>query len=175
MLQSATAVIKKYGNRRLYDTHASRYITLEQLAEKVRRGADVRVVDARNGEDLTQATLTQLIVESRGADRLLPVTLLHQLIRLGDDALAEFLGLYLSGALELYLQTRKSVKAFAPFNPFARLPLATNPFARLFSFASQGWAEPPQAPPSARSSEVDQLRREVAALKKVVHRRPSAK
>ena len=56
-------LVKKYGNRRLYDTDQSRYITLEQLAESVRQGKDVRVVDARTGDDLTTATLAQIIVE----------------------------------------------------------------------------------------------------------------
>ncbi|TMA14751.1 MAG: polyhydroxyalkanoate synthesis repressor PhaR, partial [Deltaproteobacteria bacterium] len=85
-------LIKKYGNRRLYDTGHSRYITLEELADIIRGGEDVRVVDAKSGEDLTTGTLAQIIIEGRGAARLLPVPLLVQLIRMGDDALAEFLG-----------------------------------------------------------------------------------
>ena len=79
-------IVKKYSNRRLYDTSDSRYVTLEELAEKVRQGEDVRVVDAKTGEDLTAATLTQIIVEGRGAAKLLPVPLLTQLVRLGDSA-----------------------------------------------------------------------------------------
>jgi len=98
-------LVKKYGNRRLYDTDESKYITLEELAESVRRGKDVRVVDAKTGEDLTTGTLAQIIIEGRGAGRLLPPQLLVQLIRMGDDALAEFLGQYVSWALEVYLQT----------------------------------------------------------------------
>src|SRR5205814_8063367 len=90
----AMVLIKKYGNRRLYDTEASRYITLDELAARVRGGSEVRVVDAKSQEDLTGATLTQLIMENRGASRLLPVSLLHQLIRLGDDSLAEFFSRY---------------------------------------------------------------------------------
>jgi len=81
-------IVKKYSNRRLYDTEGSSYVTLEELADKIRQGADVRVLDAKTGEDLTQATLTQIILESRGAARLLPIPLLLQLIRMGDDALA---------------------------------------------------------------------------------------
>ena len=72
-------IIKKYGNRRLYDTGSSRYITLEDLAEQIRGGQEVRVIDAASGDDLTQATLTQIIIEGRGAARLLPVGLLTQL------------------------------------------------------------------------------------------------
>ena len=83
-------LIKKYGNRRLYDTEASRYITLEELAARVRGGADVSIVDAQSGEDLTQPTLAQIIMESRGGARMLPARLLHELIRLGDDGLTDF-------------------------------------------------------------------------------------
>ena len=96
-------VVKKYSNRRLYDTRKSGYITLEELADSVRAGEDVQVVDAKSGIDLTQATLAQIILDSRGAAKLLPVSLLTQLIRMGDEALAEFLGRYLSFSLEMYL------------------------------------------------------------------------
>ena len=88
--------VKKYSNRRLYDTIESRYITMEELAEKIRAGADVRVVDAKTNEDLTATTLTQIVVEGRGAARMLPVPLLTQLIRMGDDNLAEFFGRYVT-------------------------------------------------------------------------------
>src|SRR5207253_10077388 len=115
-------LIKKYGNRRLYDTARSRYITLEELAEIVRREDSVRVVDAKTGEDLTTSTLAQIIVEGRGAARLLPVPLLVQLIRMRDDALAEFLGQYVTWALQVYLQAKEGVQAMAPLNPFLSAP-----------------------------------------------------
>src|SRR5260370_16256621 len=79
--------VKKYSNRRLYDTSDSRYITLEDLAEKARQGEDVRVVDAKTGEDLTAATFTQAIVEGRGPARWLPDPLLLHPFRLGDHSL----------------------------------------------------------------------------------------
>ncbi len=140
-------LVKKYSNRRLYDTEASRYVTLEELAEKVKHGADVRVVDAKTDDDLTQSTLAQIILESRGAGKLLPVPLLVQLIRMGDDALAEFLGRYLSHALDLYLSAKHGAQTIAPYAPFATLPFAaTNALARLLSGVS-AWAEP--APPAA--------------------------
>lgn len=162
-------VVKKYSNRRLYDTEESRYVTLEEMADKIRAGTDVRVVDAKTGEDLTQATLAQIIVESRGAARLLPVPLLTQLIRMGDDALAEFLGRYMTFALEMYLQAKQGAQALAPYNPFATVPLAaTSALARMFSNVA-GWndAPPPPAPPpaSARHDEVAALRKEVEELK----------
>ncbi len=155
-------VIKKYGNRRLYDTDESRYITQEELAEKIRRGAEVRVVDARTGDDLTAVTLTQLIVESRDAVKLLPVPVLHQLIRLGDDGLAEFFGRYLQLALEAYLQLRSGAQVMAGYNPFL-IPLMQNPFGRMFSSAP--------ADGQGRTSEVDELRREVEELKRSLRKR----
>ncbi len=148
-------VVKKYSNRRLYDTSDSRYITLDELAQKIRAGSDAQVVDAKTGEDLTQATLAQIILESRRAARLLPVPLLTQLIRMGDDALAEFFGKYMSWALEMYVHAKSGAQALAPLNPFATLPFtASNAIARLFS-NSPGWADPtasaapppPPAPP----------------------------
>ena len=141
-------LIKKYGNRRLYDGGESRYITLEELAEKIRLGATVRLVDAKTGEDLTQPTFAQLILESRGASRLLPTPLLEQLIRMGDDALAEFFGRYVTAALELYAGARKGAQAIAPFNPLANLPFqASGAFARALSNLTDPWGQ--GAPPWA--------------------------
>ena len=180
-------IVKKYSNRRLYDTEQSRYITQEELAEKIRLGAEVRVIDAATGDDLTQGTLAQIILESRGAARLLPVPLLVQLIRMGDDALAEFLGRYMSSALELYLHAKEGAAAIAPYNPFAGVPFAaTNALARLLlgsgSGGGFGWRDPPPppaaAPPSPplpsppptreSSDEMKDLRRELDEIKRAL-------
>jgi polyhydroxyalkanoate synthesis repressor PhaR len=181
-------VIKKYGNRRLYDTETSQYITQEELSAKVKAGSDVRVVDAKTNEDLTQVTLTQIILESRGAAHLLPIPLLLQLVRMDDHALAEFFGRYVSWALEIYMRAKQSAEALTPYNPFATVPFsAMNTVARWFG----GDTPPPPAPtPSAYSpppppalveeeqeqdaepseDEVAILRREVEALKKQMKR-----
>lgn len=177
----APFVVKKYGNRRLYDTDESRYVTLEELADKVRSGRDVRVLDAKTSEDLTQPTLAQIILESRGGARLLPTPLLVQLIRMGDDALAEFMGRWVGLALEMYVQARSGAQALSPYVPIATAPFAaTNALARMLLGAGQmlapSWdqrpvqaalAPPPSPPPPepAAPSEVDQLRRELAELK----------
>ncbi|MFO0751622.1 MAG: polyhydroxyalkanoate synthesis regulator DNA-binding domain-containing protein [Myxococcota bacterium] len=127
-------VIKKYGNRRLYDTAQSRYVTLEEVADTVRRGDDVRILDAKSNEDLTQATLAQIILESRRAAALLPVPLLVQLIRLGDEALGEFIGRWVSAALEAYLQAHGMAEAVSSYMPMATAPFAaTNTLARMLS------------------------------------------
>lgn len=181
-------VVKKYGNRRLYDTEASRYITLEELAERVRGGDDVQVIDARTGGDLTQATLAQVILESRGAARLLPVPLLKQLIRMGDDALAEFFGRYVAWALEVYLHVRQGAQAILPWTPLGAPLTLLGPLARIMGAGP--WADPraprppggaPEAdpladppevpeepPPAAPQEEVAALRRELEELKRKI-------
>jgi polyhydroxyalkanoate synthesis repressor PhaR len=157
-------LIKKYGNRRLYDTGRSRYVTLEEVGAIVRAGEDVRIVDARSGADLTAPTLAQIIIEGRGAAQLLPVPLLIQLIRMGDDALAEFLGQYVTWALELYLHARNGAQALSPFNPLLSTPFAGN-LSRMFGGApSVAPAQPPPAAPA--SGELAALRREMEELKK---------
>jgi len=150
----ASVVIKKYGNRRLYDTGDSRYLTLDELAVKIRGGADVRVIDAQTGEDLTQVTLTQIVLETGNAARFLPVQLLTQMIRLSDDALAEFFSRYVTGALELYLQAKRGVQTLAAFNPLTQLPLAaSDAFARMWMGGPFAAPQPayPNYPPVAPS------------------------
>lgn len=168
-------LVKKYSNRRLYDTEESAYITLEELADRIRKGADVRVLDAKTGDDLTQQTLAQIILESRGAAKLLPIPLLLQLIRMGDDALAEFMGKFLSTALELYMAAKQGAQTLTPLNPFATLPFsATSALARLLS--GGGLFEPTAPPPTppaaaAQSSELSNLRRELDELKQAFLRK----
>ncbi len=167
-------LFKKYPNRRLYDTTLSRYVTLEELAETIRRGRDVVVEDATTSEDLTQQTLAQIILEGRGAARLLPVPLLVQLIRLGDEALAEFMGRYVAWALEVYTRVRQGMQAL-PWSPFGA--------GGGFGFGAPAPASPapvPQAqpvppPPPPAKDDLATLRKELEALKKKVGRAPRKK
>jgi polyhydroxyalkanoate synthesis repressor PhaR len=95
--------IRKYGNRRLYDTFAKRYINLDEIAQLIRDGLDVQVVDARSGEDLTQSILTQIIVEeTKSRNGGLPVEILRELVALSDKAKHAGLVWYLRSALETY-------------------------------------------------------------------------
>ncbi|MGH1342577.1 MAG: polyhydroxyalkanoate synthesis regulator DNA-binding domain-containing protein [Nannocystales bacterium] len=142
-------IIKKYSNRRLYDTGLSRYITLDELATKIRDGEEVRVVDAKSGDDLTQMTLTQLILESPTA-KLLPVGLLHRLLRMQDDAIAEFFSSYVTWALDVYLSVKSGGQTLGSMLPFGSGPWgAGGPFARMFAGAPF-W--PGQAPPASTPS-----------------------
>lgn len=163
--------IKKYSNRRLYDTDLSGYITLEELAETIRSGVDVEVVDAKSGEDLTQGTLAQIVVES-GAARLLPTPLLTQMIRMGDDALAEFMQLYVAWAFQLYSETKKGLGKLPGINKIdgegavAKL-LNLNPFYRVAKAAAAP-TPPRQAGVDATpepANEVEEMRREIDELK----------
>ena len=143
-------LVKKYPNRRLYDTRNSRYITLAELERLVREGSDVAVQDAQDGRDLTQETLTQIILERNGG-RILPTSLLTRLIRLDDVALAEFLTRYVGWALEVYVGAKQRAKTLLPINPLATAPFtATDALARLVLGAAQwgrgGEAGPPMPP-----------------------------
>jgi polyhydroxyalkanoate synthesis repressor PhaR len=97
-------LIKKYANRRLYNTDKSKYITLNQVSDLIREGNVVRVVDAKTGEDVTAFILTQIIVEeAKTKNILLPAPLLHVIIQYGDNILKEFFDKYLMKTIDNYL------------------------------------------------------------------------
>lgn len=183
--------IKKYSNRRLYDTGLSRYITLDELAAKIREGDEVQVVDAKSGEDLTQVTLTQLILESPTA-KLLPVGLLHRLLRMQDDAIAEFFSSYVTWALDVYLTVKSSGQTLGSMLPFGAGPWGGGgPFARMFgggpmwpgqappTAAAPATAAPQAAPPAdpaapSVSDDLQALRAELEELKRAVQSKGDA-
>lgn len=110
-MKSSGILIKKYGNRRLYDTAGSRYVNLDDLAALVRAGKDVRVVDAKTGRDLTRVTLTQIITEdAKGKPTGLPLELLRQLIIASDEVRQEFLMWYLKSAFDTYEKLQDAVQ-----------------------------------------------------------------
>ena len=112
MVDADKVVIKKYANRRLYDTSGSRYINLEDIAALVRNGTDVQVVDAKTGEDLTRVTLTQIIVEdAKEQPTGLPLELLRQLIVASDHVGQEFIMWYLRSAFEAYQKVQNSLES----------------------------------------------------------------
>jgi polyhydroxyalkanoate synthesis repressor PhaR len=110
-MKPPVVLIKKYGNRRLYDTAGSRYVNLDDLAAMVRAGKEVRVVDAKTGRDLTRVTLTQIITEdAKGKPTGLPLELLRQLIVASDEMRQEFLMWYLKSAFETYEKLQNAVQ-----------------------------------------------------------------
>lgn len=105
-----TILIKKYPNRRLYDTKASRYITIHDVAELIREGNRVEVRDVTSDEDVTALVLTQIIMnKAKKNQELLPVSLLHLVIQFGENELHEFFDKYLEKTMENYLVYRKAM------------------------------------------------------------------
>ena len=111
-MRSGTVVIRKYGNRRLYDTSTSRYINLDDIARMVRNGKDVQVVDARTGEDLTRVTLAQIIMEdAKEQPSGLPLELLRQLIVATDEVGRDFVMWYLRSAFDTYQKLQNALQS----------------------------------------------------------------
>lgn len=156
--------IKKYANRRLYDTESSSYITLDRLAAMIREGRDFEVVDAKSGEDITHQVLTQIIVdeESRGAT-MLPVNFLRQLIGLYGGQMQGAVPPYLEAAMDAFQKNQQAMTgAFGP-NIFA--DLAKRNMA-MFEEAAQtltGKKAKP-APSDGSPDELAKLKAELAAL-----------
>lgn len=104
-------VIKKYANRRLYNTQTSSYVTLDHLCEMVKEGVEFEVRDARTGEDITRSVLTQIIFdeESKGQN-LLPIRFLRQLIRMYGDSLQAFVPGYLDMSMESFTKNQEAIR-----------------------------------------------------------------
>ena len=154
-------IIKKYANRRLYDTESSSYITLERLAQMVRQKRQFKVVDAKSGDDITRSVLAQIIMdeESRGAT-MLPVNFLRQLISLYGDSMEAVVPHYLEASLE-QLQRNQSQFREAMTGAFARNPFAEIARRNMEMFTA---AARPVAGEAAKSAE-DDTRAEIAALR----------
>jgi polyhydroxyalkanoate synthesis repressor PhaR len=105
-------VVKKYANRRLYNTDSSSYITLDNLAEMVRSGRDFVVFDAKTGEDITRSVLTQIIVEEEGKGKaMLPTGFLRQLIGFYGNSMQGLVPNYLEKAMEAFAEQQEKVRA----------------------------------------------------------------
>jgi polyhydroxyalkanoate synthesis repressor PhaR len=106
---SDRVIIKKYNNRRLYDTESSKYITINQVAEMIKSMKEIKVVDANTDEDVTAYILTQIVLEeAKSKKALLPVPLLHMLIRYGDNILSEFFEKHLLKTIENYINQKSA-------------------------------------------------------------------
>ena len=156
-VQPSPILIKKYGNRRLYDTAGSRYVNLDDLAALVRAGKEVRVIDAKSGRDLTRVTLTQIITEdAKDKPTGLPLELLRQLIVASDEVRQEFLMWYLKSAFDTYDKLQDTVQ-----NRLSEVQSAIlSPVDMMKRFLSV----PPSSPQSTDESEVQALRQRVAEL-----------
>ena len=107
----ATVTIKKYANRRLYNTATSSYVTLDNLCDMVRNGEDFVVRDARSGEDITRQVLTQIIVEQEAkGQNMLPLSFLRQLIQLYGDNVQAFVPRYLELTMDTFSRNRGDIR-----------------------------------------------------------------
>ncbi len=169
---SGKVTIKKYANRRLYDTESSTYITLDRLAEMIREGREFQVVDAKTGEDITRHILTQIIVEeeARGAT-MLPVNFLKQLIGLYGNSVQGMVPQYLDAAMDAFQRNQSAMRDAMSPNVLADLAKRN---MQLFEGASRAFGSastsPKKADKPAQESEIDQLRAELAALRDKVDR-----
>lgn len=161
----APIVIKKYENRRLYDTDSSRYVNLDGVAELVRGGRDIRVVDSKTGEDVTRHVLTQIIVDgAKDPEHGPPLEFLRDLVRARDQAGRDFFQWYLKSAGEVYERVRETMQRspFAPDPSWMRLwdPRAmaeemhaqmTRQMEGVFGRGGSGKTEAPPASPPAET------------------------
>jgi polyhydroxyalkanoate synthesis repressor PhaR len=136
-----TIVIKKYENRRLYDTTESRYVNLDEVAQMVREGKDVKVKDAVTGEDLTRLVLTQIIVErAKAADSDFPVDVLRQMVVASGRATQETMLKYMKAAVDMYQDAYRAISPTLNLSDFIPPPSASR-------------ATSMQTPPVARAEE----------------------
>ena len=125
--ESDVVIIKKYANRRLYNTRSSSYITLDHLSKMTREGIDFKVVDAKTGADITHQILTQIIMEeeSSGGEQILPVNFLRQLIGMYGNSMQSLLPHYLEASMENFrdnqLKLRKAFEESLGNNPLAQI------------------------------------------------------
>ncbi len=107
----APVIIKKYANRRLYNTQTSSYVTLDHLCEMVKQGTDFEVHDARTGDDITRSVLTQIIFEEEAkGQNLLPIRFLRQLIRFYGDPMQSFVPGYLDLSMQSFVKNQKEMR-----------------------------------------------------------------
>ena len=141
--ETPPVVIKKYANRRLYDTESSTYITLEDLYQRVKQGDKFLVVDAKTGHDLTRQTLAQIIFEQETKGlQMLPTNFLHSVIRFYDDGMQEVLQHYLDASMKTFLGNQERMrsmmgKAMEGFSPFTQFEEITRNNMQLFEKAFQ--------------------------------------
>ena len=185
---SSPVVVKKYANRRLYNTESSSYITLDNLAEMVRKGRDFVVYDAKTGEDITRSVLTQIIVEEEGKGRaMLPTNFLRQLIGFYGDQMQSVVPRYLEQAMSAFAQQQEQVRSamqktmgsvgtifpFGNMEEMSRQNMAMmerafslfSPFYRPGESGSGGAPREESSEVADLRAEVERLRRELADAK----------
>jgi polyhydroxyalkanoate synthesis repressor PhaR len=193
-IDDEVVVIRRYGNRRLYDTRSSAYVNLADVRALVREGRRIRVVDANTEEDVTRRVLTQIVLEAGEADEKgLPLELLYELARASDRAFRDFLDWYLKSSLEVYQRlqerwqtdarrrwgdARPAFEAWAqlwdPRQVAASLSQLLSPFDRRpAGSAPAGGAERAEETPKRAEAEIEDLRRRLDQLERRLAGQPS--
>jgi len=171
--QDNTVIIKKYANRRLYNTRSSSYITLDHLAKMTREGIDFRVLDAKSGTDITHQILTQIIMEEEaGGEQMLPVNFLRQLIGMYGNSMQGMLPGYLEASMEHFhanqVKLRKAFEESIEANPLAKLAQQNMAMFKAATAAfipgAEGLAEKSDATPA--SGDLDALRAQMAEMQR---------
>ncbi len=163
---TAPIIIKKYANRRLYNTETSSYITLDHLATMTREGRDFQVFDARSGEDITRSVLTQIVMDEESTGQtMLPVPFLRQIIAMYGDSMQAMVPHYLEASMAAFAENQDKFRnaALKPFEQLAKQNLAL--FQAATSMLTAGKATPVARPaPPAAEGDVSQLKAQLAAL-----------
>ena len=176
----APVTIKKYANRRLYNTATSSYVTLDHLCQMVKDNVEFVVYDAKSGEDITRSVLTQIIVEEEGkGQNLLPINFLRQLISFYGDNLQVLLPRYLDQSMELFARNQEQMRTymketFGGMFPFARfeemgkqnLALFQRAMTMFSPFKPESKPAEPAAPGNGKEGELDAVRSQVEALQR---------
>ena len=170
-------IIKKYANRRLYNTKSSSYITLDDLARMTREGVDFQVLDAKTGNDITHAILTQIIMEEEShGEHMLPVSFLRQLISMYGNSMQAMIPPYLEASMQNFRdnqvklqETFKNSMAPDAFSKMAETNMAMfNAATQAFMPGAKGATG--QAGKSTESAELAKLRAEMAEMQKKLDR-----
>ena len=175
--KEAPVVIKKYANRRLYNTQTSSYVTLDHLCEMVKQGTDFEVHDARSGDDITRSVLTQIIFEEEAkGQNLLPIRFLRQLIRFYGNSMQAFVPGFLDMSMESFVKNQEEMRAriAQAFGNNQAVETLTQQNIAMFERAVQAFTPPVEqiAPPPARpadelgelKSEIEEMRRQLTEL-----------
>jgi len=166
-----TVIIKKYANRRLYNTRSSSYITLDHLAEMTRQGTDYKVVDAKTGNDITHQILTQIIMdeESQG-EKMLPVSFLRDLICMYGNSMQSLIPHYLEASMDNFRKNQATLaKTFSESlanNPLAKLAEQNIAMFRNAASAFMPGAKSDRSEEGERDGELAALREQMAEMQK---------
>ena len=166
-----TVVVKKYANRRLYNTQSSSYITLEDLARMTRNGVDFVVLDAKTGADITHSILTQIIMdeEASGGEQMLPVGFLRQLISMYGDSMQAMMPQYLEASMANFRANQSKLQDAwkTSVGPEAFAKLAETNMAMFKAAASAFMPKDAAVSPAPKpASELDELKAQMAAMQK---------